>query len=131
MKGSKNDLINYRLSRSLETIKEAEIMYDNGFYNASVNRIYYACYYAVSALLYKKGIETSTHKGIRQMFGLHFVQTGIFQKDLAKYFSDLYDRRQTSDYDDFIQYDMETSINLISLGKAFVEEVKKIIDDLN
>jgi uncharacterized protein (UPF0332 family) len=36
------------------------------------------------------------------MFGLHFVQKGIVSKDDGRFFSDLYDRRQTGDYDDFI-----------------------------
>jgi uncharacterized protein (UPF0332 family) len=97
-----NDLIKYRADRSVETLKEAKAMIDNGFWNASVNRIYYSCFYAVSALLLLKSVETGSHKGIRQMFGLHFVQKGIVSKEDGRFFSDLYDRRQTGDYDDFI-----------------------------
>jgi len=62
------------------------------------------------------------------MFGLHFVQTGIISKELAKFFSDLYDRRQTGDYDDFVLYDKETSVSLLSLGKEFVAEIEKLIN---
>lgn len=69
-----SELVKYRISRAYETLKEAEAMIENQFWNASINRTYYACFYAVSALLLKKGIDTSTHKGVRQMFGLHFVQ---------------------------------------------------------
>ena len=81
MKGDSEDLVKYRISRSLETLREADAMVQNRFWNASVNRIYYACYYAVSGLLLKKNIETNSHKGIRQMFGLHFVQSGIVSKE--------------------------------------------------
>jgi uncharacterized protein (UPF0332 family) len=77
-------------------------MIQNGFWNASVNRIYYACYYAVSGLFLKKNIETNSHKGIRLMFGLHFVQSGIVSKEDGRFFSDLCDRRQTGDYDDYV-----------------------------
>jgi uncharacterized protein (UPF0332 family) len=87
MKGTMNDLINYRISRATETLKEAEKMMENEFWNASINRIYYACFYAVSALLLKKGVDTSSHKGIRQMFSLHYVQSGLISRDLAKFFS--------------------------------------------
>jgi len=89
MKGGSEDLVKYRISRSLETLREADAMIQNGFWNASVNRIYYACYYAVSGLLLKKNIETNSHKGIRQMFGLHFVQSGIVSKVDGRFFSDL------------------------------------------
>ena len=87
MTGSIDDLINYRIRRAFETLMEAETMVENEFWNASINRIYYACFYAISGLLLKKGVDASTHKGIRQMFGLHYVQTGLVSKELAKFSS--------------------------------------------
>jgi uncharacterized protein (UPF0332 family) len=80
------DLIKYRISRSLATFIEAETWIKNGFWNASVNRIYYSCYYVVSGILLKKSLETNSHKGIRQMFGLHFVQTGLVPKEYGRFF---------------------------------------------
>jgi uncharacterized protein (UPF0332 family) len=127
MTGNIDDLINYRINRAFETLKEAEKMLENEFWNASINRIYYACFYSVSGLLLKKGIDTSTHKGIRQMLGLHYVQTGLISRDFAKFFSDLYDRRQTGDYDDFVLYDKETANSLLLLAKDFVSEIDKLI----
>ena len=120
MTGSNADLINYRIDRSLETLKEATVLIQNAFWNASMNRIYYACYYAVSALLLKANIDSNSHKGIRQMLGLHFIQTGLISKEDGRLFSDLYDRRQTGDYDDFVFYDEETV-------KFFFQEAEKFI----
>jgi uncharacterized protein (UPF0332 family) len=127
MSGTIDDLVNYRISRAYETLKEADAMMKNHFWNAAINRTYYACFYAVSGLLLKKGIDTSTHKGIRQMFGLHFVQTGIISKEFSRFFSDLYDRRQTGDYDDFVLYDEETSKKLFLMAKEFVLEIDSLI----
>jgi uncharacterized protein (UPF0332 family) len=122
-----DDLIQYRINRAFETLKEAETMIENQFWNASVNRIYYACFYAVSGLLLRKGLDSSTHKGLRQMFGLHFVQTGIVSKDYGKFFSDLFDRRHAGDYDDFIIFDKETVMNLFLTGSEFVKEITGLI----
>jgi uncharacterized protein (UPF0332 family) len=127
MSGSKSDLIKYRYNRASETLKEAESLIENMFWNASVNRIYYACYYAVGALLLTKDIDTSTHKGLRQLFGLHFVQPGIISKDFGKFFSDLYDKRQTGDYDDFISYDKETVLSLLASAKSLIQEIGKLL----
>ena len=127
MSGNIDDLVNYRINRAFETLNEADKMIENHFWNASINRIYYACFYAVSGLLLKKGIDTSTHKGIRQMFGLHFVQTGLISKEYARFFSDLYDRRQTGDYDDFVSYDEETSVKLFLMANEFVQEIDSLI----
>lgn len=35
---SKNALINYRIQRAYETLKEAQVMMRESFYNAAVNR---------------------------------------------------------------------------------------------
>ena len=53
---SRLSLVNYRIDRANETMKEAELLKKEGFYNAAVNRLYYACYYAVVALLLKNNI---------------------------------------------------------------------------
>lgn len=127
MKNGMDDLIKYRINRAFETLEESEAMIRYQFWNAAINRIYHACFYAVNALLVKKGISTSTHKGIRQMLGLHFVQTGLLSKDHARFFSDLYDRRQTGDYDDFILCDQETTLIIFNKGKEFVSEIKRLI----
>ncbi len=129
MSGTIDDLVNYRISRAYETLKEAEAMMENHFWNASINRIYYACFYAVSGVLLKHGIDTSTHKGIRQMFGLHFIQSGLISKEYGRFFSDLYDRRQTGDYDDFVMNDEETSSRLYSLADQFVREIDFLIKE--
>jgi len=44
-------LLNYRIQRSKETLREARLMIDEGYLNGAINRLYYACYYIVSALL--------------------------------------------------------------------------------
>lgn len=44
-------LIQYRFERAYQTLKEADYMRDGNFYNAAVNRLYYACFYAATGLL--------------------------------------------------------------------------------
>lgn len=129
MTGDMGDLINYRVNRSLETLDEAKVMIDNKFWNASINRMYYACYYVVSALLLKGAFKTGTHKGIRQLFGLHFVQTGIISKEDGRFFSDLFDRRQTGDYDDYIIYEEDTALEIYERAKDFIQRVIKVIEN--
>ncbi len=50
---SKKALVAYRMQRSRETLQESKVMLREEFYNAAVNRMYYACYYAVMALFVK------------------------------------------------------------------------------
>jgi uncharacterized protein (UPF0332 family) len=127
MISSNDELIKYRTNRSLETLKEADLLIQNEFWNASINRIYYACYYAVSALLLKSNIDSNSHKGIRQMFGFHFIQTGLVSKEDGRLFSDLFDRRQTGD-DDFVFYEEETVKIFFHEAEGFILRFISLID---
>ena len=73
---NRNDYIRYRFQRATESFEEALILAENKRWNAVVNRLYYACFYAVIALLLKNNNETQTHDGARTLFGLHFIKTG-------------------------------------------------------
>jgi uncharacterized protein (UPF0332 family) len=55
-----DDYIKYRLQRANETMSEIKILIENKLWNTAINRMYYACFYAVGALLVKNGVETSS-----------------------------------------------------------------------
>lgn len=46
MNDSLNKLIQYRLARAEETLEEARLLAQRYHWNAAVNRLYYACFYA-------------------------------------------------------------------------------------
>ena len=54
----KPDYIAYRLAKATEALRDAKLLAENESWNACVNRLYYACYYAVSALLLKNEVST-------------------------------------------------------------------------
>ena len=62
---SRKALVEYRLERAYATMQEAAVMTEKEFYNAAVNRLYYACYYATEALLLKHKIEAKSHAGVK------------------------------------------------------------------
>lgn len=93
---SKKALVAYRLERAFGTLKEADVMRREGFYNATVNRLYYACYYAAVALLLNNDIQTFTHNGVKTMLGLHFVSTGKLSIQMGKTFGTLFENRATA-----------------------------------
>ena len=94
-------LSNYRMQRAKETLAEISNLRDMGYYNTAINRLYYACYYASVALLVRQRINATTHAGVKQMLGLHFVSKQIISREAGRVFGILFDRRHSSDYDDF------------------------------
>jgi uncharacterized protein (UPF0332 family) len=123
----RRELVNYRINKSTNTFAEIQLLLDNMLWNTAVNRLYYACYYAVIALLIDCEIETLTHAGARQMFGLHFIKTGVIEKELGKFYSQLFDLRQTGDYDDFIDFSKEQVIELLEPAKKLIEEIEFVL----
>lgn len=62
MDNRKRDLSNYRLSQAEDSIKVAQMSFDNGLYKDSINRSYYAVFYAVKAVLALKEVDFKRHK---------------------------------------------------------------------
>ena len=122
-----DDYIKYRLLRANETIAETKILIENKLWNTAINRMYYACFYAVGALLVKNGVETSSHSGSRQKFGQLFIHTGLISKDLGKHYSELFEKRQKGDYNDFFDFDEETVLKLYQPSVDFIKEIEKRI----
>jgi uncharacterized protein (UPF0332 family) len=129
MTGTSEDLIRYRLKRAKDTLREVDDLVKLGFYQTTINRLYYACFYAIGALFVHYKINTRTHSGVRQMFGKHFIQKGIISKELGKYFSILFEKRITGDYDDFIEIDKETVEELIDPARQLINQIESLILD--
>jgi uncharacterized protein (UPF0332 family) len=121
------DYSKYRIQRAIETIQEVEVLIENKFWNTAISRMYYACFYAVGALLIKHGIDTSSHTGSRQKFGQLFVKTGKIDKNLAKLYTDLAEKRQKGDYNDFFDYDEETVSRLYPQSKQFIDRIIELL----
>ncbi len=97
-----------------------------GRWNSVVDRLYYACFYAVIALLLKNDIETQSHDGSRNQFGLNFVKTCLIDKRYGRLYSKLFDLRQKGDYGDVFEFDKNTVEPLIEETSTFIEVIKKL-----
>ena len=76
MTGTKNDLINYRIARAKDTYDDASILAEREKWNSTINRLYYAAYYAVMALLLDSDLKPTTHNGEKSNFSEYFIKTG-------------------------------------------------------
>ena len=123
------DIVRYRIENANQTLAEVETHKENGYYNTAVNRMYYACYYAASALLIAYGIETKSHDGVRQQLGKQMVLTGKLSAELGKFYSQLFAKRTSADYEDFISQTLETVENLLPTAQLFVKTVEQMVND--
>ena len=101
MEGSVKELAGYRLARAREDLNTAADNLKSGSYRASVNRSYYAVFHALRAVTALDGFDSGKHSGIIAYFNLHYVKTGIFEKEVSKIIDSSYRLREKADYDDF------------------------------
>lgn len=118
----KDELLIYRLERSRETLEEAIILGRENHWNACVNRLYYSCFYAVSALLYTDGKSSSKHGGVKALFNQYWVKTGKIDIDKGRFYSQLFESRQEGDYIDFVRYEKEMVEFWISQALEFIRQ---------
>lgn len=118
------ELIKGYLEKAEKKLKVAEKLLRSDDYEDAVSRAYYAVFHAAQALLLTEGERAETHKGIVTLFGLLFVKTGKFKKDLGKYLANLKDERESGDYEVFSYIDRETAETAIKEAKEFIQETQ-------
>lgn len=95
------NLAKYRIDTARETLNVAKECLENKHYKDSINRSYYASFYAARAVLALERIDFKRHKDVIAYFNKNYVATGIFEKDMGRKLARLQQKREQSDYDDF------------------------------
>ena len=127
----KQDLVKYRVGNARKTLDEVEILMQNNLYNTAINRLYYACFYAVTALLLQNDIKSKTHSGARQMLGMHFIDTGIIPADSGTFYTKIFTMRHKGDYEDFIDYEYQDTLVLIEPARKLIAEIEAVLPTIN
>lgn len=93
------------------------------YWDNIANRLYYAIFHAVSALLINDGHSVNTHKGVVVLFGQHYVRTGVFDMGDGKLYSQLQTMREKGDYNCAYQTSEDEVLPLIEPANALVNKI--------
>ena len=116
------------LARKLALLNaQAEANAQIEIWDVVANRLYYATFHAVSALLVHDGHKVGTHKGAVLQFGLHYVEEGIFTKEEARFYSQLQSLREKADYNIVWTSSKQDLFPLLPIAKGFIEKIGKMI----
>ena len=95
------------------------------YWDNIANRLYYAIFHAVSALLINDGHSVNTHKGVVVLFGQHYVRTGIFDMADGKLYSQLQTMREKGDYNCTYQTSEDEVLPLIEPAHILINKIIK------
>lgn len=108
-----------------KTYDAAIVLAQNHFWNSAVNRLYYAVFYAVNALLVSHGMTTNSHSGLKSQFSLHFIKTGKIDKKFGQLLAKLYDWCQKGDYENINEFEENDVEPLFPMVKEMINTVSR------
>lgn len=118
------ELVRHRLRRAEETLDEADLLLKADKLPGAVNRVYYAVYYAASALLLKHGLSSAKHSGLIALFHREIINKGILDKDFGKILERAFANRTEGDYKDRRVFEKEQVDSLFLDGNRFIDKIK-------
>ena len=123
----KKDLAIYRMENAKDTLDTAKICMEFKRYKDSINRCYYAAFYAIKAVLALEGKDFKRHKDAVGYFNQMHVATGKFSRECGKRLGRLKRKREVSDYDDFYVASNEEAIEQYESAEMIVKQVQDFL----
>lgn len=121
------DYITYKLQKAARSIKEAKLLYENGMYETSVSRLYYASFYAANALLTSSGLNPKTHSGTKSLLNKEYFLTSKLDNSYADLYTMLMAKRHEADYENFAFINPDQLPDFIEQTQKFVLAVGALI----
>lgn len=123
------DLSGYRLVQSGESFQAAEYCYEKELYRDSLNRSYYAAFYAVKSVLALEGVDFKRHKDAVAYFNQHYVKDGTISRDIGRKLGRLKQYREEGDYGDFNVISETEAKEQMDAAADIIDAIRKYLDE--
>ena len=121
-------IVGLELEKANSMLLQTGMSIENKMWDLTANRLYYAAFHAVCALLIHNGIHVGTHKGAQVMFNKEFVQKGEMSVADNHLFSRLQQLREEGDYNCYIETTKEEIMPYVESTKEFIVKISNLIN---
>ena len=122
-------LVALELKKTHDTFEEIEVLTAANKWSGAANRLYYAVFHAVNALLISDGHPVNTHKGAHALFNLNYIKSGIMPVEYGKLYNQLQTMREESDYNCVYDVEPEELKNRIEPARQLINRVESYISE--
>jgi len=119
----KNDIVTSHIVKAFLDIKAAKIMHTHGLYSHSIACCYYAVFHAIKAVNEAHDISAESHRQVMGQFNKQFVHPGKVGSFVSDTAYNLFERRNTTEYDPRELEGKDGSAHGIDLAKRAVDEL--------
>ena len=123
-------LARHRLARAQVMLRDADLLAASRSLESAVNRYYYAAFHAARALLATRALDSSKHSGVIALFQREFVKSDLVPPDVARALPRSFEKRQNSDYADFVEVSEEEVERIKTAAHQFVSTCSRVFESL-
>ena len=120
-------VVQLEMERANRTFSEVDVLRAESLWNGVCNRLYYAVYHAISALLIHDGHQVYTHHGSHALFGLHYIKTGVLPAEFGKLYNQFQTMRKESDYNCAFEAEPQDLEDKIEPARQLIETIGKMV----
>lgn len=121
-------LVEFEVEKAHKLIDQFPILENAELWDTLANRVYYAVFHAVTALLIKNGLHAGSHQGVSVLFNKHFVKENLIDEKYGRLLARLENMREKSDYTCLFETTKEEVLPMIPQAKEMISIIEKLID---
>ncbi len=126
-KDHKSVLIDYWMEKAHESLAAGRSEYASGRLATAIRNLYYASFYALTALLLKEGSSFKKHTGVKAALHKDLIREGILEPEWGKFYNKIFDSRHEGDYQPLRVFQAEeVSLYLEQCG-GFIARIETIL----
>ena len=122
-------IVSLEIEKAYRHYNQSLIMQREEQWDGMANRLYYAVFHAISALLIHDHYVVNTHKGSHAMFAQHYIKPNILPKSYGDLYKKLERMREESDYN--CTYDDEPEVlqgNIVP-AKEMIDTIAGMVEE--
>lgn len=119
--------VTLQIEKAHNNLAQIPLLREAGYWDNVANRLYYALFHAVSALLIHDGHGVGSHRGAIGAFGQYYVTTGLFTIEEGKHYSRLQGLREKADYNCAYNATEKDIAPKIEPTRQLIEKIEKYI----
>jgi uncharacterized protein (UPF0332 family)/predicted nucleotidyltransferase len=120
------EIENY-IRKAQRALRTAQLALDDDDFMSSINRSYYAAFYAANALLATLGLQRSKHSAVQAVLHQRFIKPGLIEAEYGGLYNRLFRQRTRSDYEIAQDYECEAAQSALEAARAFVTRVERYL----
>ncbi len=121
--------IKKELLRADKSLQAAQLLLKEHLLEDALSRSYYVILHAARAALLAQGVNVTSHRAVRRLFGQHLIKSGKLAPHLAEILAEEQDDRLLADYDVLFYPELDRVQTRAADAEVFLTAIKAFLEN--